>query len=444
MSRMKVVLATSSRWRREIFKRMFPKLYSSDEDTFLSPDIDEKAIRDDDPAKMVLLIAEAKSKAVEGRVAGADLVITCDQVTVCEGDVREKPADVAQARTFLRSYAGGKPVECINGLVVWHVPSGRRLTAVDRSTVTFAGVSEAEADEMAEADPVCLTTAGGFSLGHDSPLSRRTASLEGTVASVEGFPYGKVREMMLELCPGLPCQLEALGRPVKCVLFDMDGLLLNTESFYSVATNRILKRFGLKFSWEIKSRMMGKKALEAIKIMVAHYGLEGKVEPEAFLKEREEILDTLFPQAELMAGVERLTRHLKNCGVPMAVATSSHARHFEIKTERHRAFFREIFACVVTGDMVTRSKPDPEIFLEAFGRLGLDGVKPEEVLVFEDAPLGVQAGGAAGMKTVMVSEKEPGACLPDQHLKTMLHFLPEQWGLPPMPNSFKSKLLNES
>ncbi len=142
----------------------------------------------------------------------------------------------------------------------------------------------------------------------------------------------------------------------------MDGLLLDTETFYTQAQNHVLSRFGLEVTWEVKAMMMGRKALDAANVMVDHYGLRGRLDPEEFLRERERVLDGLFPRSELMAGAERLLRHLRRVGVPMAIATSSHSRHFDVKTERHRSFFGEMFDFVVTGDRVARSKPDPQIF----------------------------------------------------------------------------------
>ncbi len=81
-----MILATSSPFRRDLFRALFPGLFASEEETFLSPDIDEKAVRDPDPDKMVQDIADAKMElGARGKLAGRDgdpdLVVTCDQVT---------------------------------------------------------------------------------------------------------------------------------------------------------------------------------------------------------------------------------------------------------------------------------------------------------------------------------------------------------------------------
>lgn len=180
------------------------------------------------------------------------------------------------------------------------------------------------------------------------------------------------------------------------VLFDMDGLLLDTERFYTIAQEEIAARHGAApFTYALKTKMMGQKALPAAAIFVDDLNLRGKLTPEEFLVQREEILDALFAQAALLPGAERLLRHLHASGVPIALATSSHARHFQLKTANHGALF-SLFCHVTTGDVVGRGKPAPDIFLHAAGRW--DPVpEPAACLVFEDAPSGVAAAKAAGM-----------------------------------------------
>ena len=216
------------------------------------------------------------------------------------------------------------------------------------------------------------------------------------------------------------------------ILFDMDGLLLDTERMYTIAQQKILDRFGIQFTWEVKSKMMGRKALDAVNLMMDIYNLHGKISAEDFIKEREKNLDELFPSCELMPGVERLLLHLQKNNIPMAVATSSHSRNYKLKTDiKHKSLFERVFHHVITGDQVVNSKPSPDIFQVA--SQGFDGkIDPHAVLVFEDAPIGVEAALAADMNVVLVSESaEPGSVKCNQHLKTLETFSPELWGLPP-------------
>lgn len=219
-------------------------------------------------------------------------------------------------------------------------------------------------------------------------------------------------------------------------MFDMDGLLLDTESFYTTVQQDIVGQWGKTFTWDLKSRMMGKKALEAAKILVDELELGEQITPEEFVRAREERLDQMFPTTKLMPGVERLIRHLHASNIPIAVATSSHKRHFDLKTTLHKDLF-QLFDHIVTGDMVTNGKPNPEIFLACRDRF--QGPTPESAacLVFEDAPTGVAAGKAAGMQVVMVPDEQLGGdkCWEADHvLGSLEDFNPEEFGLPPFPS----------
>ena len=139
--------------------------------------------------------------------------------------------------------------------------------------------------------------------------------------------------------------------------------MLDTERLYTVAQQKILDRFGIQFTWEVKSKMMGRKAVDAVNVMLDIYELHDKISAEDFLKEREGILDELFPTCELMPGVEKLLLHLYRNNIPMAVATSSQSRNYKLKTDmKHKNLFEKVFHHVITGDHVTNSKPSPDIF----------------------------------------------------------------------------------
>lgn len=218
------------------------------------------------------------------------------------------------------------------------------------------------------------------------------------------------------------------------VLFDMDGLLLDTEKFYSLVQENILVGYGKHFDWSLKAKMMGKKALEAAQIFVKESGLEGVLTPEDFVKRREEMLHDLFPDSELMPGAERLVRHLHAHGVPMALATSSHRRHYELKTTKHKDLFSLMHHIVVGDDLeIKQGKPSPDIFLVAAKRFEDPSLKVDKVLVLEDAPTGVAAARSAGMSVVMVPDQNLDKSLcheANEVLNSLMDFVPSDWGLP--------------
>jgi pseudouridine-5'-monophosphatase len=218
------------------------------------------------------------------------------------------------------------------------------------------------------------------------------------------------------------------------VLYDMDGLLLDTEPFYTEVTQAIVGRYGHTFEWSLKSRMMGKKAADSARILVD--ALQLPITPEDYLRERESMLASLFPTAQAMPGARRLTGHLARHGIPQAVATSSHGREFELKIKQHREWFA-CFQCVVLGDdpAVKRGKPAPDIFLAAATRMG---AVPSQCLVFEDAPSGVEAARAAGMPVVAVPNPAMSTDAyrdATQILSSLEAFDPAFWGLPDFPVS---------
>lgn len=219
-------------------------------------------------------------------------------------------------------------------------------------------------------------------------------------------------------------------RAVRCVIFDMDGVLLDTEPHYTAASAEVCRRYGSEFTLAHKSQMLGRRALPAAEWLVSALGLP--VTGEEFILEREPLLDALFLTAGPMPGARELTGHLAASGVGHAVASSSNRRNFEIKTRAHATWFSG-FDAVVLGDdpEVREGKPAPDIFLVAAARLG---ARPEECLVVEDAPAGIAAARAAGMYVVAVPDPGIDAVLfppADEVLPSLRAFRPETWGLPP-------------
>jgi len=219
-------------------------------------------------------------------------------------------------------------------------------------------------------------------------------------------------------------------RPVRCVLFDMDGLLLDTENLYTKGTQMVLDKFGKEYSWEFKAKLMGKNSIEVARMIIENYELP--MEPEEWVTRSTEVYKELFPTVGALPGVAKLVHHLAKNNVPLSVATSSSSSAFDMKTVNHSGLF-SLFDHIVRGDNpnVKRVKPEPDIFLYAASQHS--DIKAEDCLVVEDAPLGVQAGLAAGMQVLMVPHEKldplhteaATLALPNLHL-----FKPQDFGLP--------------
>ncbi|KAI8622685.1 HAD-like domain-containing protein [Chytriomyces sp. MP71] len=229
--------------------------------------------------------------------------------------------------------------------------------------------------------------------------------------------------------------------PVTHLLFDMDGLLLDTERVYTEVTQEILSRFGKTFTWDIKSKMMGAKERDAAELLIAHYGIEGYTADE-YLKQRNALHEAKFPFCKPLPGVLELVSHLQANKVPICVATSSHRIAFHLKASRNSELFSLFGGHIVCGDDkgILKGKPAPDIFLAGARDIGFEDVDYSKCLVFEDAPSGVRAGLAAGCQVVWIPdaqlELDPelvGKCA--KVLKSMEDFDPAEFGLPAFPSA---------
>ena len=213
------------------------------------------------------------------------------------------------------------------------------------------------------------------------------------------------------------------------VLFDLDGLLLDTERIYTTVTQKIVGRFGKTFDWSVKRNMIGRPAIDSANYLVDALALP--MSADEYLNERNAMLRKSFADCDAMPGAEKLIRHLHRHLIPMALATSSERDLYEIKITRHRAWFA-LFASVVTGDdaEIAQGKPAPDIFLIAASRINADAAS---TLVFEDSPLGLQAGIAANMRVVAVPD--PNMDKSSYHeadliIDSLEEFAPQRYGLP--------------
>ncbi len=219
------------------------------------------------------------------------------------------------------------------------------------------------------------------------------------------------------------------SNPVDGVLFDLDGLLLDTESIYTRVSQEIVSRYGKIFDWSVKANMIGRPAIDSSRHLVET--LDIPMTPEQYLEEREELLRKYLPECNPLSGAERLVRHFHRNKIPIAIATSSSLELYAIKIQRHHSWI-DLFDVVVTSDdpSVRHGKPSPDIFLVAAAKLGIDASR---TLVFEDAPSGLAAGKAAGMRVIAIPDPNMDKSRyqdADQILDGLHNFDPPCFGLP--------------
>ena len=189
------------------------------------------------------------------------------------------------------------------------------------------------------------------------------------------------------------------------VIFDLDGVLLDSEKLYTEATQSVVAQYGKTFDWSLKSLMMGRHEREAAELLVRT--LELPITAEEYRLRVTPIVEALFPTATELPGAEAFVTKLAELGHTLAVGTSSTRRLYELKTTHLPWFSR--FSAVVAGDHpeVRALKPAPDIFLVAARAIAGD---PARCLVIEDSPAGVLAARAAGMTVVAI----PDAALPNE------------------------------
>lgn len=173
----------------------------------ISPDIDEKAIRSENPLEMPLLIARAKADAILALLTAEDcqedvMIITADQIVLFEDTVREKPENRQEAVRFLSSYSQ-KPVSTISAVVATHFRSKQQAGNVDVSKVHWNVISPEVVDKVVTKGEI-FSSAGGFKI-EDEDLFPLVEKIEGTVDSVFGMPIKLTESLIAQVIAALKC-----------------------------------------------------------------------------------------------------------------------------------------------------------------------------------------------------------------------------------------------
>ena len=163
--------------------------------TVISPDIDEKAIRKENPRDLVEAIAQAKMDAVLALVQEDAIVITSDQVMVVDGKVREKPRSKEEAYEFLSTFST-KPQTATSCTVVCNTATGKRVSAIDEVTVTMDPVPDEYVKTFIESGEA-MKYAGGLAAEHPSFLPY--VHFDGEMESLMGLPKEKTQKMIEEV-----------------------------------------------------------------------------------------------------------------------------------------------------------------------------------------------------------------------------------------------------
>ena len=187
---------------------------------------------------------------------------------------------------------------------------------------------------------------------------------------------------------------------LKAVIFDVDGTLLDTERIYMQAWKEAATELGYEITDALLRKTRAINVKDAAKIFESEIGNGFSYDKTRAVRVRiaEEIIKQESPI--LKPGVSELLDYLAEKGIRLSVASSTHLKG----TKEHLAESRILdrFEVVVGGDMVTKGKPNPDIFLKAAELLALT---PQECIVVEDSPAGIRAAVSAGMKAVLIPDQ---------------------------------------
>lgn len=188
----------------------------------------------------------------------------------------------------------------------------------------------------------------------------------------------------------------------QAVIFDMDGLLIDSERMAHRCWQIALAEYGYEINAEIYLRLVGRTLNDAIGILKDEYGSDFPFDP--IYNRRQALYEQLIATEGIPVkpGTVELLEHLVQRGTPRAVASST--RQWFATLKLTATDLLKYFPVVVCGDDVPNGKPAPDIFLEAARRLD---VPPSACLVLEDSDAGIQAAASAGMTAILIPDLKP-------------------------------------
>lgn len=197
---------------------------------------------------------------------------------------------------------------------------------------------------------------------------------------------------------------------IQAVIFDMDGVLLDTESITKICWKKAAEEYGINGIEEVHKLCVGTNWNDTLEILRNNYGKNFDVES---FRNRCSVLFRDYSSENgipLMKGVKESLEYLKDRGYRIALASSTAYKN--VKNELENAHLFNYFATVTTGDMVEHSKPAPDIYLKACESLHIE---PEYCVAVEDSPNGVRSAYKANMKCVMI----PDLIKPTEEIKSI-------------------------
>lgn len=208
---------------------------------------------------------------------------------------------------------------------------------------------------------------------------------------------------------------------INTVLFDMDGLLLDTEPLWGESMLRIAEKHGIPITHDRFKETTGLRIYEVTDYWAARYPWQGRSATEVAEEILDDIIDLSKSRGSVLKGVLQTLELLKENDFKIGLASSSPARMIHALTDHFD--ITNYFDCITSADVVELGKPHPAVFLHCADSLR---AKPIECMVLEDSVNGMIAGKAARMKVVVVPDanhfEDPRFALADAKLSSLEDF----------------------
>lgn len=183
---------------------------------------------------------------------------------------------------------------------------------------------------------------------------------------------------------------------IKAIIFDMDGVIFDTEMIYLKVWSEVFEKYRYKMTKEIYASVLGTGRENVKKVFVNHFGSDLPID-DMYIEKDDNLAKEIEKGVPLKSGVYEILEYLKENDFKIALATSATSkRAFK---QLKQANIENFFNAIVCRDEVRETKPNPDIFLKAADKLM---VKPEQCIVIEDSSAGIEAAFNAGMLPIHV------------------------------------------
>lgn len=209
---------------------------------------------------------------------------------------------------------------------------------------------------------------------------------------------------------------------IDAIIFDLDGVICSTDRYHYLAWKELADSLGIPFDEQVNQKLRGVSRMDSLEIVLGQHRGEYTSQEKLVLAEKKNEIYRRYLSAmtlgDLPENVKQTLHALRRRGYLLAIGSSSK----NTRQILNQLGLGDFFDAVADGTQITRSKPDPQVFLLAASLLG---VSPENAIVIEDAESGVRAAKAGGFRTIGIRTEgnDPGSDITIKNLRNLLDIL---------------------